>query len=46
VAHVEVPEEKITEAVRLLFELANLKVEPIGALRIAAVITKILGAFG
>jgi threonine dehydratase len=36
---VEVPEEKIVEAVRLLFELANLKVEPTGALSIAAVMT-------
>ena len=38
-AIVEVPEEKITEAVRLLFELANLKVEPTGALTVAAVMT-------
>ena len=36
---VEVPEEKIVEAVRLLFELANLKVEPTGALSVAAVMT-------
>jgi threonine dehydratase len=37
---VEVPEEKIIEAVRLLFELANLKVEPTGALSLAAVLTQ------
>jgi threonine dehydratase len=37
---VEVPEEKIVEAVRLLFGLANLKVEPTGALSLAAVITQ------
>jgi threonine dehydratase len=37
---VEVPEEKIGEAVRLLFELANLKAEPTGALSLAAVMTK------
>jgi threonine dehydratase len=37
---VEVPEEKIAEAVRLLFTLANLKVEPTGALSVAAVLTK------
>ena len=36
---VEVPEDKIIEAVRLLFELANLKVEPTGALSVAAVMT-------
>ena len=36
---VEVPEERIVEAVRLLFEFANLKVEPTGALSIAAVMT-------
>ena len=36
----EVPEEKIKEAVRLLFELANLKAEPTGALSVAAVMTK------
>jgi threonine dehydratase len=36
---VEVPEEKISEAVRLLFEFANLKVEPTGALSLAAVMT-------
>src|SRR5882762_424710 len=37
---VEVPEEKIAEAVRLLFELANLKAEPTGALSVAAVLTQ------
>jgi threonine dehydratase len=37
---VEVPEEKIAEAVRLLFALANLKAEPTGALSLAAVMTK------
>lgn len=37
---VEVPEEKISEAVRLLFTLANLKAEPTGALSIAAVLTE------
>jgi threonine dehydratase len=37
---VEVPEEKIIEAARLLFEFANLKVEPTGALSLAAVLTK------
>lgn len=37
---VEVPEEKIAEAVRLLFGLANLKAEPTGALSVAAVLTK------
>lgn len=37
---VEVPEEKIVEAVRLLFILANLKVEPTGALSVAAVMTE------
>jgi threonine dehydratase len=36
----EVPEDKIVEAVRLLFTLANLKVEPTGALSAAALITK------
>jgi threonine dehydratase len=35
---VEVPEDKIAEAVRLLFSLANLKVEPTGALSVAAVL--------
>jgi threonine dehydratase len=37
---VEVPEEKIVEAMRLLYELANLKVEPTGALSLAAVMTQ------
>lgn len=37
---VEVPEERIAEAVRLLFSLANLKVEPTGALGVAAVLTQ------
>jgi threonine dehydratase len=37
---VEVPEEKIIEAVRLLFEFANLKVEPTGALSLAAALTQ------
>jgi threonine dehydratase len=37
---IEVPEEKIAEAVRLLFSLANLKVEPTGALSLAAVRTE------
>ena len=36
---VEVPEERITEAVRLLFSLANLKAEPTGALGVAAILT-------
>jgi threonine dehydratase len=36
---VEVPEEKIVEGVRVLFELANLKAEPTGALSIGAVLT-------
>jgi threonine dehydratase len=37
---VEVPEEQIREAVRLLFSLANLKVEPTGALAVAALLTE------
>ena len=37
---VEVTEEKIVEAVRLLFHAANLKVEPTGALSVAAVMTR------
>jgi threonine dehydratase len=37
---VEVPEEKIREAVRLLFAFANLKAEPTGALSVAAVMTE------
>jgi threonine dehydratase len=36
---VEVPEDAIREAVRLLFSLANLKAEPTGALGVAAVLT-------
>lgn len=37
---VEAPEQTILEAVRLLFGLANLKVEPTGALSIAAVMAQ------
>src|SRR6202790_2434437 len=37
---VEVPEEKIIEAALLLFEFANLKVEPTGALSLAAMLTQ------
>ena len=37
---VEVPEENIAEAVRLLFSLANLKVEPTGALSVGALLTE------
>jgi threonine dehydratase len=37
---VEVPEEKIAEAVRLLFMLTNLKAEPTGALSVAAVMSE------
>jgi threonine dehydratase len=37
---VEVPEEAILRGTRLLFELANLKVEPTGALCIGAVMTQ------
>jgi threonine dehydratase len=36
---IEVTEDRIKEAVRLLFNLANLKVEPTGALPIAALLT-------
>ncbi len=36
---VEVPEEPIAEAVRLLFSLANLKAEPTGALGVGALLT-------
>ena len=36
---VEVPEENIARAVRLLFELANLKAEPTGALSLGALLT-------
>lgn len=35
---IEVPDEKITEAVRLYFTLANLKCEPTGALSLAALL--------
>jgi threonine dehydratase len=37
---VEIPEEKIIEAALLLFEFANLKVEPTGALSLAALLTR------
>ena len=37
---VEIPEDRIAEAVQLLFTLANLKVEPTGALSVAAVMTQ------
>ena len=37
---VEVPEERIVEAVQLLFSLANLKAEPTGALSVAALLTQ------
>jgi threonine dehydratase len=37
---VEIPEEAIAEAVRLLFSLANLKAEPTGALSVAALLTE------
>lgn len=37
---VEVPEENIARAVRLLFELANLKAEPTGALSVGALLTE------
>jgi threonine dehydratase len=37
---VEVTESQICEAVRLLFNLTNLKVEPTGALPIAALLAK------
>ena len=36
----EVPEEKIIEGLRLLFELANLKAEPTGALGLGALLTQ------
>jgi len=36
---IEVPEEKIAEALKLLLWLANLKVEPTGALALGAVLT-------
>ncbi|HEV2380526.1 MAG TPA: pyridoxal-phosphate dependent enzyme [Terriglobia bacterium] len=37
---VEVPEDDIARAVRLLFELANLKAEPTGALSVGALLTE------
>ncbi len=37
---VEVPEEKIGQALRLLFSLANLKAEPTGSLAVAALLTE------
>ncbi|HEY6292394.1 MAG TPA: threonine/serine dehydratase [Terriglobia bacterium] len=37
---VEVPEENIARAVRLLFELANLKAEPTGALSVGALLAE------
>jgi len=37
---IEVTEEQIKEAVRLLFNLANLKVEPTGALPVAALLAE------
>jgi threonine dehydratase len=37
---VEVPEEKIVEAMRLLFNFANLKSEPTGALGLAALLSE------
>lgn len=37
---VEVPEESIPEGVRLLFALANLKVEPTGALTVGALLAR------
>ena len=37
---IEVPEENIAEATRLLFTLANLKAEPTGALGVAALLTR------
>lgn len=37
---IEVPENKIADAVRLLFTRANLKVEPTGALGVAAVLSQ------
>jgi threonine dehydratase len=38
---IEVPEEKIVDAVRLLFGRANLKAEPTGALGVAAVLSQL-----
>jgi threonine dehydratase len=37
---IEVPEEKIKEALGLLFELANVKAEPTGALALGALLTE------
>jgi threonine dehydratase len=37
---IEVPEDNIAEATRLLFALANLKAEPTGALAVAALLTR------
>lgn len=37
---IEVPEEKIAEGLRLLFNLANLKCEPTGALSIGAILAE------
>jgi threonine dehydratase len=37
---VEIPEDNIKEAVRLLYRFANLKVEPTGALGLAALLTE------
>lgn len=39
-AIIEVPEDHIKEALRLLYTYANLKVEPTGALSVAAVLTE------
>lgn len=36
---VEVPEEMIKEGVRLLYDFANLKAEPTGALSLGALLT-------
>lgn len=38
---VEVPEEKIAEGLRALFNLANLKAEPTGALAVGAILTEL-----
>ena len=37
---VEVPEENILEALRMLYSFANLKVEPTGALSVGAILTE------
>ncbi len=37
---IEVPEEQLREGLRLLYSLANLKVEPTGALAVGAILTK------